>query len=271
MQIDDNSRESAKFSRKLPILIILGLLIIRIPILVIINLYINPTPEWLVITVETSVYFFIAILIYIEKNNLYQFHIDKISIALFIIFGTVLRTNTFNNSHLNIFLSIFWIIALCLLLALRKDFSKIPAIKNKDYIWFIIGASIAILLSIIVTMPGILQIKDNYSEPFPNVMVLTLSGILGLMHEMSHSSIFEEPIFRGFLWGYLRNLGLKENYVWIIQAILFWIAHINYIDKPFTFYFTVPLMGLVLGLLAWKSRSISTSMLTHAIYNSAKY
>jgi hypothetical protein len=83
---------------------------------------------------------------------------------------------------------------------------------------------------------------------------------------MSTAAIDEEPLFRGFLWGYLRDLGWKEKWILIFQAFLFWTIHINYWNK-FPFIILLPFLGLLLGILAWRSRSIATSMAAHAGYN----
>jgi membrane protease YdiL (CAAX protease family) len=85
---------------------------------------------------------------------------------------------------------------------------------------------------------------------------------------LADSAIQEEAVFRGFLWGYLETLGLKQPMIWLLQAGLFWIAHLRYLDRPFTFWLALPASGLLLGWLSWKSKSISASVLAHAAYNS---
>jgi membrane protease YdiL (CAAX protease family) len=88
------------------------------------------------------------------------------------------------------------------------------------------------------------------------------------MTAMSRAVILEEPVFRGFLWGFLRERGWNEKVIWLSQAALFWLAHLNYVQRPYTFWLVIPLSGLVYGWLAWKSRSLAPSMLAHAAYNS---
>lgn len=78
----------------------------------------------------------------------------------------------------------------------------------------------------------------------------------------------EEPLFRAFIWGYLIKLKWKESWVWVVQAFLFMMAHIYYLGSyNLAFFIGVPFIALVLGLLAWKSRSIGTSMTAHALIN----
>ena len=50
--------------------------------------------------------------------------------------------------------------------------------------------------------------------------------------------------------------------------MLFWLAHIYLLGgSPITFWVSVPLGGLVVGVLAWRSRSIAVSMLAHGAAN----
>jgi membrane protease YdiL (CAAX protease family) len=86
---------------------------------------------------------------------------------------------------------------------------------------------------------------------------------------MLYAGIAEEPFFRGFLWGSLRKLGLKDVWIWLIQAGLFWLGHTYALvnGAPWSFFFIVPVGGLVLGLLVWRSRSIAVSMAAHGLAN----
>ncbi|WP_282433334.1 CPBP family intramembrane glutamic endopeptidase [Desulfosporosinus sp. FKA] len=87
--------------------------------------------------------------------------------------------------------------------------------------------------------------------------------------QLNSAAILEEPLFRGFFWGYLKNRGWKESWIWLTQAGLFVIGHIYYINKaPLSFWIIVPLSGLVLGFLVWRTRTIATSMVAHGLINS---
>jgi membrane protease YdiL (CAAX protease family) len=82
------------------------------------------------------------------------------------------------------------------------------------------------------------------------------------------AGIGKEPFFRGFLWGSLRKTGLKDIWIWLAQAGLFWLGHAYaLLYTPFSFWLIVPVGGLVLGLLAWRSRSIAPSMVAHGLAN----
>ena len=98
--------------------------------------------------------------------------------------------------------------------------------------------------------------------PAPSLITGFIAGLLT-------AGVYEEPLFRGFLWGRLRKASWEEKGVWLVQAGLFWVSHLYYaITEPYSFWISVPMAGLVLGLLAWRSRSIAWAMVAHAVANS---
>ena len=86
--------------------------------------------------------------------------------------------------------------------------------------------------------------------------------------QLTRAAVYEEPLFRGFQWGYLRRAGWADGWVWLAQAGLFWVAHGYYLGRsPLSFWLVVPLGGLALGLLAWHARSIGASLIGHGLLN----
>jgi membrane protease YdiL (CAAX protease family) len=82
------------------------------------------------------------------------------------------------------------------------------------------------------------------------------------------AAIPEEPLFRGFLWGVLKRYKWRDVWILFFQAGLFLFGHIYYYGgMPISFWVVVPTGGIILGILAWKSRSITTSMTAHAFIN----
>lgn len=78
----------------------------------------------------------------------------------------------------------------------------------------------------------------------------------------------EEPMFRGFLWGWLRQRHWADGVILVAQAGLFFLAHAYY-ARPgmYVHWANTFLMGLLMGLAAWRTRSILPSMVVHAIGN----
>ncbi len=86
--------------------------------------------------------------------------------------------------------------------------------------------------------------------------------------QLVFAGLVEEPFFRGFLWGALRKSGWKDLWILIFQTVLFMIGHLYYLGGfPISFWIVVLFGGLVTGLLAWRSRSIATSMVGHGFLN----
>ncbi len=96
--------------------------------------------------------------------------------------------------------------------------------------------------------------------------ILKPIGAMFLYH-LGASAVMEEPLFRGFLWGILRKAGWKDFWTWVFQAVLFDFSHIYYWKVFPISILSVFLAGLFFGLLAWRSKSISTSIVAHSIIN----
>lgn len=88
-----------------------------------------------------------------------------------------------------------------------------------------------------------------------------------LLFQLSFAAISEEPLFRGFLWGFFRKLGLKEVPIAFLQAALFWVGHAYYMGTGLNFWVVIPLTSLALGLVILKTKSVSYSMVTHSFLN----
>ena len=80
--------------------------------------------------------------------------------------------------------------------------------------------------------------------------------------------VYEEAIFRGMLWKFLKNMQLSEPRIVLAQEFLFWLAYIRYlISNPFIFWIFVPIAGLLLGYIVLRSKSITPSTITHLLIN----
>ena len=85
---------------------------------------------------------------------------------------------------------------------------------------------------------------------------------------MSSSAVIEEPLYRGFLLGYLvHKRGWDAPKAIVVQAILFTLSHPYTLSKPLVFFIALPLSGIVYGWLTIRTRNISTSMFSHALHN----
>ena len=143
-----------------------------------------------------------------------------------------------------------------------KKRNVISAVKND--VKTIIQNSLFVIVCILITTLLFAYIRGFSGVENP----VTLSQlILGLMFQVSYAAVSEEPLFRGFLWGSFRQLGLNEIWICILQALLFWLGHIYYLNTGINFWMVIPIGSLVLGLVIIKTKSITYSMITHSFIN----
>ncbi|NOT06500.1 MAG: CPBP family intramembrane metalloprotease [Anaerolineales bacterium] len=53
----------------------------------------------------------------------------------------------------------------------------------------------------------------------------------------------------------------------ILQAILFWISHVYAFNNLTFFWITTPMVSIFLGIIVWRSKSITPSTIAHLLIN----
>jgi membrane protease YdiL (CAAX protease family) len=76
----------------------------------------------------------------------------------------------------------------------------------------------------------------------------------------------EETVFRGFLWRGLAASRLGNWGAWLLTSVFFLANHTKYYANPGPLI-TVAIVGLILGLVRWRTRSSTASMVTHSLVN----
>ena len=98
--------------------------------------------------------------------------------------------------------------------------------------------------------------------------VATFNTIIQNISDQLPFLLAEEVIFRGLLWVCLKELGWSELVIIIVQAMLFWFFHIYYMfSEPVLFWLIVPATSMFLGILVWKYKSITPSLVAHILFN----
>lgn len=256
------------------LLLIFALLILRLPFLGLGILILIDNPPWLGASFEISTYLLIIILIWWERDHLAEYHIDGLALWLIILFrplnSVIIRLSS-PDSPLSFQNPPSWIIfaaAIGLFAALRLNGFQFPAINRQTIRLYAIGTLAGIGLALVVAYPVALQLEPDELRVRPRLLSLLSLTLIRVPQQLGYAAVIEEPVFRGFLWGYLRLKGWKDINTWIFQAVLFMLAHIYYWNTlPFSFWLVVPLSGLTLGVLAWKTRTITPSMAAHATEN----
>lgn len=102
---------------------------------------------------------------------------------------------------------------------------------------------------------------DQYTEMIDSSGISQYS-ILWAVATLILPPIVEETIFRGLILQYLGRAGARFIVANLIQAVLFGIFHMNFVQGIYT-----ALLGFLLGWLAYRYDSILVPMLLHAIFN----
>jgi membrane protease YdiL (CAAX protease family) len=96
--------------------------------------------------------------------------------------------------------------------------------------------------------------------------------------------VLEEVIFRGYCWDQLRKNNFSDRATWIITSVIFGFFHLGYyyqIGYATRFHPDAPpmadimltkilfstVLGLMMGLIRWKSRKAFGPIIIHAILN----
>ena len=249
--------------------LLLAYFLIRIPLVNLLVLGGLTESYDLVQKLELASYVICAAMMAVASKSFRDFRIDRLSIILFIVFGTVLRIPPPSavSTAIDPIYYAFGLIALVLAVVVLRSRQFRGRWARTNWRWLVLGLLLEVGLGLFLAT--VASVFSRLSIALQQAQQITTGAFfLTFLFEMGHSAILEEPAFRGFLWGYLEQRGWHPASIWQFQAALFWLAHLRYIDTPFTFWIAVPAGGLLLGWLSWKSKSISASLLAHAAYNS---
>lgn len=142
----------------------------------------------------------------------------------------------------------------------KVSLSVFPTNFGKSYI---IVTTIAMILYL--TTPS------NYSGGLQPIVLLFYSSVV--------TPVFEEIIFRGYIWNKLNAVFNKEWKTYIVTTVLFALWHIGYIDAiafrvetglvnaMFWKVITGLCFGIILGAVRYKTKNIYSTILLHGVMN----
>lgn len=259
------------------LLVLAGLFILRIPFFAGMDIF-DIQWKWTDAAFEIGTLALTLFLIWWEMDRLAEYHIDTVVLVIIIFFAPVhtLILKYWGLDHPLAFPGIpslaIWLITIVLSMKIWKNRSKLPRIKSTSLTWFFIGALVGLFISAVLSFPFSYQIT---TEELLNGLSVkdTLANIpLSFVYQIGYAAVPEEPLFRGFLWGYLRKLKWNETWIWLTQTGLFTLAHIYYINTyPISFWVIIPIFSLMLGWLVWRSRTIASSVAAHGMMNATGY
>lgn len=250
-------------------IIFIGLLILRYPFLIINRLGQTDIPDSVIRYVfENGTYCLTAVLILLERDRLSQFKINLFAITIFLL-APILRPIVYWATAKHIpfsgmgFSWIEIIVSVILSLVLILSRTRIQKDSLKYTLkWTVISVFVGVLTSIGISF--VYRYFDTRGDLHPTFTIY----IVLFITQLSSAAICEEPLFRGFLWGYLEKRGWKQIWVCLFQAGIFCIGHLYYLPDFPVFFIGTFVVAFILGLLVSRSKSIGTSMIAHGIINS---
>jgi hypothetical protein len=263
------------------LLLIVGLLVLRIPFLAGLRFIHWPDYEsnaWLWNSYTIATYLLTALFIFLERARLGRYHITTLSLVLFItlpIIQPILLQQLLGSLRyyrLAFELERLPQVLIGLSLAAGLLLSRKPrTLTGRERVaWLLVSLVTAVLCGalgwVLIELQRYGRFRLSGLLYRPNVIAPQLA--YSTVFQASTASIDEEPLFRGLLWGHLRDRGWKDGRVFLLQTLLFWGAHFyRATDQPIQFYVLIPVYTLLFGWLAWRSRSITGSMIAHALCN----
>lgn len=254
--------------------IIAALLLLRMGLVVSVRLILHPVPEWLEPVFEIGTYILTAAFILWERHSLTAYHLDAVALAIIILFKPLSTMILTIGGATDLPLafprwpSLFvWVTAVALFVGLRWLRPPVPKADFRSLGWFGLGIIVGVVVALAIRVVASMFPGTSEAAP-PGGSSLMLVAFNFFPYQIGYAGVAEEPLFRGFLWGKLRGSGWQELWIWIVQGVLFAIAHVYMlVGNPLRFWFIVPTTGLVAGLLVWRSRTLSSSMAAHAALN----
>lgn len=218
-------------------------------------LFSNIDPIWVIYYFNAAAYILTAVVIGLNKNNLESLHIDRPFISLFIGTGILLFI-FYLPIQLGIFVGLTAIILFGMLYTRKFTFGATYLNYRQAFILF------TLILIALFGPISIFAIVFHTNIPWGTLPIETR-----LLHASLPGVVYEEVLFRGTLWMFLSHLKLSERKILFVQAFLFWISHYYYYPKLYLFWIAIPIIGLILGIMVSRSKSLTPSTISHFVIN----
>ncbi len=250
-----------------------GLLILRVVLLGYTQLNTQLGIEWIDPVWELGSYILIVFLIWWEWKNLRVNHFTPLTLIMLIIFPVLSKIilRFFNPNSILVFPKIlsfsFLLTAIVLLLIVRHKKIDLRADLGKDTAWFLVFAVIGLAFAVFETFV-LIKYMDFPKNPYPGLIAL-----VSPIYQLGYAAPLEECLFRGFLWGGLKEFKIKEFWILIIQTTIFTVGHMYYLNigNGLLYISMIFVGGLIEGLIVWRTRSLASSISFHAFFNGSSF
>lgn len=244
------------------LLLLSGMLLLRFPLILVGPLLFPQRMSEVMTLFEVGTYLLTAGLLVWERDRLGHFHMDRWSIGLWVLMPPLTWAVT---APLGMTLPwLPWCAALVLATGLFLLVKRPRSSQAGASVAAWIGAAVAAGLF----YGGFVAFgtRQWIGVETGQGMAVLIQAVPAVLLQTTNAAGAEEPLFRGFLWGYLRDAGWREWWIWLFQAALFLVGHLE--PGHYGFYlYQVPVAALLFGWLAWRSRSLGTSMIAHGLSN----
>ncbi len=255
------------------------LIVLRFPLLILSAMLFPSTKNMASAICETGTYILSAGLIWIERGRLLDFNIDGFVLWMFLLLKPtetiVLRYIGFPTAPVAFphFASILiWGTAVLLFIGISHWHRGLLKIQLRSVFWYCVGIVGGLSLAVVLSFPASFRVENVPVGNHYSTWSLITNSLQQLVYQTGYAALTEEPLFRGFLWGYLRKTKLGPVGAWLLIALLFWFAHLYFINvNPISFFITVPVAALVFGFISWRSRTIASSIGMHGMVNAIGY
>jgi hypothetical protein len=196
-----------------------------------------------------------SIVIWINSRDLEHLNIDSSFIYVFLSSG-ILLSLLYLPISMGLITGLFALTTFLVWRGSGINYKNNPLNYRELLIFFLVG-SIPIIINYIVAFDSAFRVDR----------IANHSILLAAYDSSLHLVVFEEILYRGILWMLLKDMNLDSIQIIIIQAVLFWLSHYYYFNKPIVFWIYIPLVSILYGLVVWRSKTLAPSTVMHYLYN----
>jgi membrane protease YdiL (CAAX protease family) len=247
---------------------ILGLLLVRLS-LVIPLLPFDSSLYKQVAFVDVT-YICTLFIIYANRRRLEAFFIDKLSFMVIAGAGPVhLILSLVSYEQFPTISGVLMTAAsIAFVIATILSKTRLPGGMRRQFLVFGIGILAGIVISVVLNIGGLFNGALAVKIGKPSTEIITRMAYMLVF--LFTSSVYEEPLFRGFLLAKLQGLKIGAWLPILIQAALFTLGHLYFFPRS-EFWLLAPVCGLGFGYIVTVTRSLCSSMSAHAAVNALVY
>jgi membrane protease YdiL (CAAX protease family) len=127
---------------------------------------------------------------------------------------------------------------------------------------------LGVILGILNALVEATQYRISHGEFLPYRLDTILIVPVGILVAGWRAGVYEELLFRSLSMGYLKMWSRNGLFAIVGQGLLFWVAHVRYLNPESTWGIFTLIFGLLLGALTYWRGSVIPAMIIHAIANS---